>query len=280
MKQFAKATLLAALTLLFALSSCNRNELLDTEDDTLAQRNALAEDTYDDVQSIAEQAAAGELEGFRTGEAEEIASGCATISRDSSGGVKTITIDFGTTNCLCKDGKNRRGKIIVSLTGRHTEPGTVITCTFEDFYVNDNHIEGTKTATNMGLNPKGHLLFHIVVSNGKITLANGEGEITWEADKYREFMSGYDTPRDFRDDNFRIWGTRSGTRKDGNSYTAVVREGQALVRRAGCRWFVSGIVTITPEGERARTLDFGNGECDDQATLSVGRRSRTITLRR
>ena len=30
---------------------------------------------------------------------------------------RTLTIDFGSTNCLCPDGRYRRGKIVVVFTG-------------------------------------------------------------------------------------------------------------------------------------------------------------------
>jgi hypothetical protein len=45
-----------------------------------------------------------------------------------------------------------------------------------------------------------------------------------------------------------------------------------------CRWFDKGVLTLTRNNGSSRTVDFGDGTCDDQATITVtGRRGRTIT---
>ena len=260
------------------LAGCNRTKLVD--DSEMAQRNAMAENYFDDVNSISNQAAAdGDLSSYKMESTDAIASGCATVTRDTTASPRTMTIDFGATNCMCRDGKNRRGKILVSYTGKYSEPGTIITVTFEEYYVNDNHVEGTKTIENMGINAAGHLVYHIVV-NGSITLADNGEVHTWTADKYREWIGGQATPRIWADDTFNMWGIRTGTDKRGNDYTATVLEATPLFKTADCRYFVSGIVTFTG-GQRSgtKTLDFGNGTCDNTATLTVNGRTKTITLR-
>lgn len=269
-----------AITLIFA--GCNRGNIRPTdEDEDFVQKNTLAEDTYNDIQSIADQAGTdGALTDYKIGAAERITGTCATITKEDLGnGSEKITIDFGTTNCLCRDGKNRRGKIFALHTGKYQDAGTVINISFQDFFVNDNQIEGEKTITNMGANAAGHLVYHVIVSNGKITLASGAGVITWTADKYREWIEGIRT-REWSDDTFLVWGTRTGTRASGESYTVSVRQETALLKKAACKWFVSGVAIITPSGKLSRTIDFGNGTCDDEATLTVGNRTRTIHLKR
>ncbi len=59
----------------------------------------------------------------------------------------TATIDFGDKNCLCKDGKNRRGKIQVKITGNKNIVGSTVVYTAVDYYVNDHGVSGTKTLT-------------------------------------------------------------------------------------------------------------------------------------
>jgi hypothetical protein len=102
--------------------------------------------------------------------------------------------------------------------------------------------------------------------------------ITWTADKYREISAGFNTPA-WGDDEFNIWGTRTGTRVNGKSYTAVVDAVKPLHKTTACRFVVSGVATITPAGGSVRTLDFGDGSCDNKATLTVNGQSRQITLR-
>jgi hypothetical protein len=63
---------------------------------------------------------------------------------------------------------------------------------------------------------------------------------------------------------------------DGKSWSSEVTT--PLVRKFTCRWFVSGVLTINFTGGQA-LLDFGNGQCDNRATLTVNGQNREITLR-
>ncbi len=274
---FFKTIGIAAIAVGMFFTGCNRLEVADDQD--MAQRNSMAEGYFEEVASITNQAAEGDLSTYKTEGTDAISSGCATITKDSTASPRLITIDFGPTNCLCRDGKNRRGKILVSHTGRYTEPGTIINITFEDFYVDDNHIQGTKTIENMGLNAAGHLVYHILV-NGSITLIENGETITWTADKYREWVSGYNTPRIWNDDTFYMWGTRTGVNRNGKNYTALVNENTPLFKKADCRHFVSGIITFTQtDNQKTATMDFGDGVCDNLATMTTNGRTKTITLR-
>lgn len=96
---------------------------------------------------------------------------CATITFDTAASPKTLTIDFGTTDCLCGDGNYRRGKILVSWTGPYRDSGSVRTITFDQYFVNYNQLQGTKTVTNNGTNGSGHPTFTVTVN----------GSVTWDA---------------------------------------------------------------------------------------------------
>ena len=62
----------------------------------------------------------------------------------------TMTIDFG-TGCTGYYGVDAR-QDHRHLYRPYPEAGTVITTTTEDYYVNGNLVEGTRTVTNMGTN--------------------------------------------------------------------------------------------------------------------------------
>lgn len=253
-----------------AVFGCRKDD--DDNETTSAADNTLAQQTFDDVQSISDQAAEGNLTSFKTG---GIASGCATITNDTIAVPHLLTIDFGALNCLCNDGRSRRGQILVSYTGKYKDSASVHTLTFSDYYVNDNHVMGTKTVTNGGTNGNGNV-FYIVEVNGSIGLADSSGTLTWVSSRVREWLEGYSTlPWD--DDVYSITGTASGTRADGNSFTAEITE--ALRKEIGCRWIVDGVVEFTPDGKPTRVVDFGDGVCDNQATVTVNGHSFPITLR-
>jgi len=202
-------------------------------------------------------------------------SDCVTITLDTTVSPKLLTIDFGEENCLCNDGKYRRGKILITFTGRYFEEGTVITTGFDNYFVDDNHVDGTKILTNMGQNDDGHPYFTIVV-NGVIYLADDAGTISWNANKTRTWIEGY-TTRKKMDDVYLIEGDAEGIRASGFTWEREILN--PLRKEMSCRWIVSGTVEIRPQDLPVRLLDFGDGTCDNQATVLIDGVTYTITLK-
>jgi hypothetical protein len=269
MRNFLKtASLLGILTL--TVFSCRREN--DEKESGTAADNSLAEQTFDDVKSIADQAADGNLTSYKTG---GLLSVCATVTHDTLSDPRMLTIDFGTVNCLCNDGRNRRGKILVSYSGRYKDQGSVHTITFDKYYVNDNHVMGSKIVTNEGPDGNGNIYYTVVI-DGSIGLADSSGTLTFVSNRTRTWVAGYSTP-EWMDDAYEITGTASGTRPDGGSFSAEIIT--PLRKEISCRWIVSGVMEFTPGDKPTRTIDFGNGDCDDQAVVSIGNWTRTITLR-
>jgi len=278
MKKFSLLLIAAGFLSFTALvSSCKKTESTQPTDLTISVDDAFAESTFDNVTNLADEAYDISKTTFKSTEGRIFLSSCANISLDTTAFPRTLTIDFGNENCLCNDGKYRRGKIIISFTGRYREVGTIRTTTFDSFYVNDNKVEGTKVVTNKGLNGDGHMYWTMDVE-GKITLANDSGTIQWNAQRQREWFAGFDTPRDRWDDIYMITGTANGTRINGISWTRTITK--ALESKLACRFIVSGTISIKPEGRPERILDFGNGECDNLATVTVNGEVHTIHLRK
>ena len=89
-------------------------------------------------------------------------------------------------------------------------------------------------------------------------------------------IEGNGTPMWPVDDIFTIRGAGRGENSRGNSWAHEVVE--PLYKKFTCRWISKGILAIVRNGKTAR-LDFGNGECDNKAVLTVNGVSREITLR-
>ncbi len=267
----------AAMGMIFTSCRKNKDEEKDT-DTSSASDNALAEGTYNDVNNIADEASTGSLSSYfitNISEEKSALSTCAVITNDTTVSPRILTIDFGATNCLCGDGRNRRGKINVSYTGRYRDSASTHTITFTNYYVNDNQILGTKTVTNNGHNSSGNLSYSIVV-NGQIIKASGGGTITWTSTRTREWIVGELTPI-WSDDVYLITGSANGTNAAGVSFNMAITS--ALRKEIGCRHFVSGSLTLTPSGKPTRYVDFGTGACDDQATVTINGNVYNITLR-
>lgn len=273
LKNFIPALLVLSIAF---ISSCKKDRD-DLDDTTVASDNEQGETFSNDVMNIADNAAKTGSAGLRTSAAEvayESLGQCATITHDTVANPRMLTIDFGPVNCLCADGRNRRGKIIVTYTGRYFEAGAVKTMNFDNFYRNDNKLEGTRTITNNGLDSQGRMNWTVNAQNMKITKSNGKVH-TWNSVRTRTMLSGNDT-QNWNDDVYEITGTTTGVNANGVNYTADITK--PLRRALSCRWIDSGTIEITPEGRVTRTVDFGNGNCDDQATVSVRKRTRNITL--
>ena len=259
------------------ISGCKKDkeDPLDA-DVSSASDNSFAESTFDDIANIADQAGDNDsLSTYRSGDTDvRLLSTCATVTKDTTVVPHTITINFGTTNCLCVDNKNRRGKIIISNTGQYRDSAGSHSIIFDNYYVNDNKVEGTKTIVNKGHNSSGNLWFQITV-NGVITNTSAQ-TLTWNSNRTREWINGENT-FNLSDDVYRLAGTASGTSFTGISYTAAITS--PLVVALNCRWVKQGVIAFTPAGKATRTLDYGNGTCDNNATVSINGMTYNITLK-
>jgi hypothetical protein len=242
------------------------------EDIGYTNEQAVSEKSFNDASTIADQAANSASSGamnYRTTQAT--IGGCATITKDSAfvGGVMTYTVttDFGPTDCLCKDGRYRRGAIIVVHSGKYYDSGAVHTITFNNFYQNDNKITGTKTVTNLGHNTLGQPYFSVVV-DGQVALANG-GTMSVNWNRIRTWTEGYNTVSDPTDDMYSISGSGKLTRVNGNVVQVNIPDSTPLTVAYGCRYIESGtIYFICPDG-KTRSLNYGNSPaCDPEAVVT------------
>jgi len=270
-QRLSAALMIFALSAIF-LGSCKKENLENNM--RSAEDNALAEVTFSDVNSIADEAATGSLTSYKTDVSDGILSGCATITHDTVSDPHVLTIDFGVSNCLCNDGRYRRGKIIVTYSGHYRDPGHVHTITFDNYFVNDNQVMGIKTVTNNGYNNNGNLYFSIEV-DGSIIRANNGGTIEFVSSRMREWIEGESTPQ-WHDDVYLVTGTASGNNSEGNSFTAEITS--ALRRTVACHQFVSGTLEVVPSGSPTRYIDFGDGSCDNEATVTVNGNDHIIHL--
>ena len=265
------------------LVSCKKDQLSDEESElTTSEDHSFTESTFNDVGNIADEAASmGDLISYKTSsETDALLGLCVKVSRDtvSESPTKILTVDFGSVNCVCKDGRSRRGKIIVKHTGQYLDSGATKIVTFDNYFVNDNQVTGTRTVINNGHNTSNNLNWTII-EQGSIVLVSGAGKISWDSYRNRELIAGEST-LELSDNEYSITGKASGVNAKNLAYTANITSPLIRKMTLGCRkHFVKGTIVMTPSGKLARTIDFGNGECDNLATVSINGKSKQITLR-
>jgi hypothetical protein len=283
---FGLAALLLAGSTLF--TSCKKKTSSEDSDTSSASDNSMAQQHYNDLNSMADEVLKNGTETtYKTINPYGVMSSCAVVDLASgtkvnyaTDGKDTVTVNFGATNCLCNDGRYRRGIVTFVYNGTYLTVGTVITVTTSNYFVNDNQVMGTKTITT--LTPAaGTNASHSIVVAGTIIKASGGGTITWNSTRQRDWVSG-DMTSMWNDDVYHITGNANGTSSGGSSFTGnitspLVRE-FSLTNPACKKYFVQGTLTFTPSGKAMRTVDFGTGACDNVATVTINGHTYTITL--
>lgn len=291
MKTKMKMITAVLLGVFVVMTACKKEEANDDDNNntsydnsTAPKNNAVIENAYEEMSNMSDQAINGALVFYQSNKVKvyyadgknnqvidkEACSVIITIDTTSS--PKSVTIDWGATNCDCLDGKQRRGKLVTTFTGQYHNPGTVITHTPVDYYVNDNHIEGTRSVTNMGVNSNNHPYFNIEI-NGVVTLTNGE-VYTYESSRVRTWSVGYDTPFNYWDDEYDITGDAEASSTLGNGYVAEIVT--ALHVKVGCAYIMSGVLDFTPTNKPTRTINYGDGACDANFTVTINGQTYTV----
>ena len=261
---FGLFALVATTTFMVSCQKEKLQEIIDnlmtSQDLTTAQ--TVIEDEEDEI--------IGDEIGFR--------GGCVTKTYSAAVGTypQTVTLDFG-AGCEGKNGKIRKGKLIVTLSADPKTAGAVIKVVPSDFSVDDIKVEGTRTWTNLGKDAAGNRSWNRVVTNGKLTFPNGKSA-AFESNETVKQTAGGATVSNKTDDVYEITGTRSGTNRAGKEFTANVAK--PLVKNGNCQYIVSGVIEITKEGN-SKSIDYGNGTCDDEGTVTLADgTTKIVKLRR
>ncbi|MCX6153537.1 MAG: hypothetical protein NT007_05205 [Candidatus Kapabacteria bacterium] len=270
----------------FIFAACNKTtNPTDTTDDNVqsTEDNALVDGefssifSYADAQgnisySQAQKQSGNEIQSPTT--KADLLPSCATVNVDTVN--KIMTIDFGSTNCLCRDGNYRRGVVTATLTGKWKSVGAKLVITLANYYVNDNLVQGKKTITISSSTE-----WQVKVENASVTTATGV--VSWNANRQFEKIAGANTPNIAIDDVYLITGTCTGVNRKGVNFTVVTST--PLKKDMSCKFkdFVSGILTIVNLDKGVSlSIDYnatGNEACDKLAKVTIGTKTYTIHLR-
>ncbi len=252
-----------------SFTSCKRNrEALSDTDTSLAQKYSSIEQSNSDLDGLANEIVFSNTTSLKTGDNNSTLSVCANViinfkSNDSL----NATVDFGDVNCLCGDQKYRKGEVKI-IYGKLSK---TISLSTDDYYVNNNKVEVSR-------NLKFILPTYFVInSSASITFTDSSQTITENSTRTINWTQGSLTQLDKSDDVFVVSGNGSGTNYNGSSYTVNITS--PLTRTGDCAYIKSGTIEITPDKKLPRKIDFGNGSCDNIATISIGKFSKIITLK-
>jgi hypothetical protein len=234
----------------------------------------IAEDQFDSQKSV----------GFKTSVPfKSILPPCATITSVLTNDAYTRTIDFGTQGCTLPNGNIVKGKIIVSFSKNFTTPIKTISYKLEGFYHNGKLIEGSTSITHeLKATDILNTVHPVTTHSIEVKITSADGKIyTRKGTRVREMVEGFTTIADWEDNVFNLWGYDITTFPNGSKYTRTVQKTNPLVVKMSCKmpFPVSGVVEILKNDLKA-TLDYGKGECDNLATMTIKDVVKEINLKK
>lgn len=284
-----KFLLFVSLLCLTIFVGCSTNESTDaaansktiTTDDVVA--NSEIDATVDDISIIAEdQYSVQQSATARTSTpVKSILPLCATITTVLTNDTYTKTIDFGVDGCTLPNGNMVKGKIIISFSKNFLTPSKTISYTLVGFYHNGKLIEGNKTITRELKSTDLLATVHPVTTHSvdvKITFPDGK-VYSRTGTRVREMIEGFDTIGNWEDNVFLVWGYNITTFPNGSKYTFTITTPLRIAMSCKMPFPVKGVIEVVKNDAKA-TLDYGNGDCDKLANITINGVTKEIVLRK
>jgi len=281
--------LLAVLAISFSSFSfvgcTNSEEFVGTDASIAAAASdeAQASSVSDQIISTADDFVnESELSGFQSVSPMQKMKGAATsdsviliIDKTGlTGFPKRITVDFGTSGYTDKRGNILKGKLFITVSNSMSIAGSTRTIEFSNFQVNDKVANGSNTLTYNG-DADGFPSWTVI---SKDTITRNDGKVViWNANLTRTRIGTNNTPLIYWDDIYTITGSTNGVNANAVAYTMEIVADKPLRYEGGFKHFVSGDVIISAE-KRTALLDYGNGEKDAIATVTIDGKTKEIKL--
>ena len=230
----------------------------------------IVEDQYTAQQSISNRSSTA---------SKSILPTCATFTTVLVDGTWTRTIDFGSTGCTLPNGNVLKGKIIISFSNDFTSKSRTLSYRFVDFYHNGKLLQGNKSITYESKSTELLATEHPVMTftvDMKITFDDGK-VYSRTGTTVKETVEGNETPLNWEDNVFLVTGNSATSLANGDTVTTVITTPLRYITSCKLPFPVSGIVSIT-KNTSVGTLDFGDGKCDNLATLTIDGVTKDIIL--
>ncbi len=263
----------------FMLTSCDNEDGLrqgsEAEEEQTLETASIGEDASDDVLEITAQA---EIQVANAGGRlrSEL---CAAITHDAEN--KKVIVDFG-DGCTGPYGRVRKGKIIVLYSSEVGDSTANRIITFEDYFVNNRGVTGTIELRDISVNIAGNIQSVTKLTDLTVSFPNGE-QVVFNGTRTREWLSGAGD-NDHSNNVYRITGSIEGESTTGRRFTneiiePIIADWSCAAQGNFAR--ISGKVEMIKLGgysNRKRTVDYGDGECDNTIVVTTFRRTYVVSV--
>ena len=183
----------------------------------------------------------------------------------------TLIINFGEENYLHL-GHLKRGEIISIYNKFIYNSNSQITTTFNNFYINNNLIQGKMFLENNGSNQNGFPEFSLTVDSMSMYTNNGSIDIS-SGNYIKQLVSGYNTQYQYLDNIYKLTGNAQGNSSNNNNFSLEISD--SLNMNLSCFESSSCIITegtsrLIPDGYEERIINYGNNSCDCDINAFIG----------
>jgi len=271
-----KKGILSLMVLVLTFTSCSNNdEVTETEDVTQSTLEVQRSAEIDQIDSILEdividayeaQESTAERNGVATNSSDDTfyakdIPDCVTITVVAQQNYREVTLDFGTEGCVV-NGHLIQGQIVFDYTRNPEAQQIMVNYNLIDFYFDAKNVIASRSILKELSNDNGNPQFTHDLS---ITVIWPNGvQASREGTRIREWVEGFGSGV-FSDNVFEITGDWTATFVNGNTHTYEVIT--PLRREVICAYFVSGSFDVQ-RTNFGGVFDFGEGECDNQATFT------------
>jgi hypothetical protein len=260
------------------LASCKKNDAVSP-----TQPNAQSARTTNMISTMQDESDNEIADAFS---ADLSTTACPMVTFDPSRDVypHTKVVDYG-TGCTDEFGVTRSGKrFVTQYADYRTAPaGAVINVvTFSNYYLNGVSISGSSRISVVTPAVPGPFTVRILESK---TITDGSSTRSYVSTTDRMLVAGdVNSPKE--DKSYQIVSTAYGTEVIGDSTMSVWKlttvPSKPVYKQGDCLYRTKGAVKVTLNQGGVTTnevLDYGDGTCDDQATLSIdGGAAEPVTL--
>lgn len=187
--------------------------------------------------------------------------------------VYTANLGSGLCGQARPDGKERSGVLNIRLGNKIKTPGTRTIIKISQYRVGDL-MYSCDSIVLITLNSTS------LVTTFQVKVVNGLCKTDLWAIKYScDFTLNHHTAASISDSYVSVYGQASGRNRTGKTFSVSIAATTPLLKYLNCPYFNSGIEELTPEGYGNRTVDYGNGDCDNKASFSVNGNSIAFNLK-
>ena len=263
-------TIILTLNILLLHSCKDENVIrnLDLKSTQSCNDYILAQTTFNTIGTIVQDAMSYRIQGQNYPNYQIINSDTTNLD--------TLIVNFGPSNYL-HNTSLLRGKINITYTGAYRDSLSVITITLDNFYLNNNLIQGTKILQNFGKNNQGNTLINVAINDASINTVNGT--IDFNSNYLMEWTEGYNTYNNITDDSYIISGELFGNNLNGNDFNSNIISPlhYSLKCYPNCL-ITSGEVEVNPVGYSNRIINFGDSICDCKVNILIDNETYPITI--